>query len=204
MNNSPISDRMCALIADGVQQFPHAKDIALCKRCVRAEKRRRVIVAQEISPKKFFVLAEFPDADDESGTAVFAKNSNTGVILNLLEKLGIDDQSHHSFALKCFSKNLVPDDHLPICVMENLFHEIQMVKPNVLLCFGARAFHALSKFIMPAESLKLGNKHTFEYTSGSLDVYPLPSAQELNQYPNWRLSVWSKLVHFKEKKNIAS
>lgn len=204
MNNSHISERFSALIADGVQQFPQAKDISRCKRCIRAEKRKRVLVEHNIRPKKFFVLAEFPDAEDELDTTVFSRNSNTSIILNLLEKLEIASDCHHAFALKCFSSNLLPDDQLPLCVIENLGHEIRIVDPQIILCFGTRAFNSLSQFIMPTESAKFETYRVFEFETKTIDVYLLPTAQELKQYPHWRSCVWSKLVHFKQKKNIAS
>lgn len=204
MNNSPISDRLCSLIADGVEKFAQAKDIALCKKCPRSKTRKRVVVAQNLTPKNFFVLAEFPESEDEASSSVFSRQSSAGVILNLLEKLGIESDSHQSFALKCFAQNLTPDEHLPMCVIENLLHELRIVKPKILLCFGARAFHALSQFVMPINNVKLENSRMFEFETGSIEVYALPTAQELNQYPHWRTSVWSKLVHFKQKKNIAS
>lgn len=204
-NSSLISERVLSLVADGVSQFPHVKDISLCEKCVRVNTRKRVVVEQNISHKKFFVLAEFPEPEDESSPSVFSKEAATGVILNLLEKLGIADECHQSFALKCVSQKHIPDDHLAFCVLENLRQEFRSVTPKIVLCFGARAFFALSQFVMlPGSFSAQSGSVVFTFENQAIEVYTLPTAQELKQFPHWRAPVWSKLVHFMQKKGIAS
>lgn len=175
-----------SLIADGASQFEHHIDIIDGQECPFTQAHKRVVVQQNMEQKRFFILAEFPETEDEASKGIFDSESSTGVILNLIEKLGIRQAAHFSFALKSVPPKELPDDHVSCCMFETLKEELNRVSPEVIFCFGMRAFSAL-------ERLDVSTK-----------IYLLPTALELKHYPQWRLPVWSKLVHFKQKKHIDS
>lgn len=252
-NISPISERVLALIAEGVGQFEQSQvqgfglneklgeklseklgekldenvtSITNCQKCTLSNSRKRVVVAHKFTPKPFFILAEFAELEDETSETVFGHAGSSNIILNLIDKLGIQNSCHFAFALKCVSLKQIPDDNISVCVQENLSKELNCVQPKTIFCFGMRAFLALWRFRdtsshvngmsspgdMSSRGLTTGSisppdvnvKIILTMPYGTVDLYVLPTPQELKQFPYWRQPVWSKLAHFKQKKNIDS
>ncbi len=212
MNISPISERILALIAEGVGHFSAQEDISNCQKCVLSRNRKKVLVAESTIPKSFFILSEYPDIEDESSKELFNAEGSSAIILNLIRKLGIEQDCHFSFSLKCVPHKTTPQMGLNTCITQHLLKEISRVSPKTIFCFGSRTFYALSALDpnlfyqahMPEKNGDLEQSKAFNFTLNgeTIALYLLPTAQELKQFPQWRAPVWMQLAHF--KKNIDS
>jgi len=204
------------LVSEGVSQFKVNEEISTCQKCVLSKRRKRVLVNNSQKQKRFFILSEYPDIEDENGSNLFNPHSSSGVILNLINKLGISDNAHYAFALKCVPHEHTPDTGLSTCVRKNLAQELGVVSPSILFCFGMRAFFALSSIdsnlqiqYQNARESEYDNSlktqvFYFNFNKTQIELYLFPTAQELKLYPKWRSPVWAQLAHFKQKKNIDS
>ena len=205
-----IKDKFLCEVSRGVQHFPcpqvvekcHA--IQNCRQCSLASVRKRVVVEKKLSPQKFFILSHFPDQDDENSTDVFSKTSPTSsILLRLVEKLAIGEMSHFSYALKCHPGAFLAKEALKTCVVQNLSLEFLEVRPKVVLCFGYWALFSLLFLSKdPHQALNIEpNSHISNFVIGksSVELYFLPSLQDLKNFPHWRKQVWDILLCFKEK-----
>lgn len=217
--NSQIKDKFYSLIAEGVEKFPnnpylisntdqttHSNQdpystISNCSLCALAKSRKKVLISSEIVYKKFFILSEFPETEDEQSSTVYSDKSSSGLILKLVEKLGLFQDCHFSFALKCVPEKGIPQGSLSICVQNNLKKELQAVNPEAILCFGQKALLALAHF---DKSLLLAEENSlampFEFENRQKSVFFLASSRDLQAFPQWRNQVWSCLENFKVKK----
>lgn len=168
-----------------------------CTRCPLANTRQRVVFEPVSRTKPCFILSDFPHVLEESTQEgpLFAEKSPAGLVVKLVEKLGILAHCHFSFAIKCVPKNGIPVQTIPQC-SAHLAAELQAVQPRVLLCFGHRALQALACLDSSIKVDNLGeNQSSFLWNALGLQfkVFFLSSPSDLSAFPLWRASVWSFL-----------
>lgn len=156
-----------------------------------------------------FVLSDVPSPEDEAceGPLFSAEKSSAAVLCRLLDKLPQGHLAHRSFAQKCFSRKgpLGGDDS--VCAREVLSRELARVQPEVVLCFGHRALLGLGEgFQASKEALaellaacQKGHACEFHAAWGTVAVVVLPSALELERFPEWRAGVWERLAFLRER-----
>jgi uracil-DNA glycosylase len=149
-------------------------------------------------------LADVPSIEDEAceGLPFSSEKAPSAVLGRLLEKLPRGQDAHRSFAQKCFPKKGPLRGEALACAREVLSRELGVVQPEVVLCFGFRALTGV------AEALRLGDAQTvsllkaahqcgsceFQAPWGAVAVVGLPSALELERFPEWRSGVWERLA----------
>lgn len=209
-----IKARTMAHILEGVERFPKptkietlphlpsdenlAIKISQCGLCPLAKMRNHVVVSKEIVPKKYFILGDFPDSiEDKSGDVFSEKSPLASLILNLLSKIGIKNDSYFSYAVKCFPQKALYTDSLHICVQNNLIEELKCVAPEYIFCFGYRSLKGLYSALQITSSLKNINENSLldkiEISGKVVQPYFLPSIKELYEFPHWRKQVWELL-----------
>lgn len=180
-----------------VDNFPPTTQVSTCNRCELAQCRKRVVVATQYEPRDYFVLADFPDVNDEQSSEVFSSSSPLSAIaINLLNKLKIFSQCHFSFALKCVPAKLLPLNALTTCARSNLAPELSQVSPKMILCFGQKAFRALSCLdpLLVQEPFEENTQLRFVFRDNMpIILFFLPSLQDLRDFPQWRKQVWDLL-----------
>lgn len=220
------AEKLLALIASGVRHFPRTQpvsplspqqhttqqisteakettqppsalaNIVHCQACPLAKSRARVVVERAFEPKTFFVIADFPDSEDESESALFeGKGAESMLLHNLLEKLGITKQTHRSFAIKCVPASGIPPDTLQRC-STHLSEEIRAVNPQVLLLFGSRAQTALkhaASLLPDSPAPEAGVWGEGTVSGGQRRIFTLPSFRELAAFREWRSATWAVL-----------
>lgn len=205
-------ERVYSLLADGVRAFPKIEknfnflenqDINSCARCPLSKIRKRVVVSEQIENKKFFVLSDFPQKEDEESAEVFSDKSSVQVLVNLVQKLGISKTTYFSFALKCVPEKGIPDEALSTCAKYNLAFELQQTEPEVIFCFGYRALSALAH-LDPNFSVALLQENQsqacFHFQNTRIQLFFLSSSQDLQNFPHWRAQVWKQLERFSIQK----
>jgi len=187
----PVAQPHCA------ENSPQTTQVSACNRCELAQCRKRVVVATLYEPRDYFVLADFPDVHDEQSSEVFAASSPLSAIaVNLLHKLKIFSQCHFSFALKCVPSKLFPLNALTTCAHSNLAPELSQVSPKMILCFGQKAFRALSCLdpLLVQTSFEENTQLHFVFRDNMpITLFFLPSLQDLRDFPQWRKQVWDLL-----------
>lgn len=129
-----IRNKLLANISEGVERFPAPVSsdntptfpslnlghiIQNCTACPLAKERKRVVVNSSFSSKEFFILSDFPDKYDEDAPEVFAPQSPlSSLVINLLGKLGIIENCHFSFALKCLPHFGILENSLTLCAQK--------------------------------------------------------------------------------------
>ena len=214
-----IKNKLLSNVIEGVNRFPQPSPhffetlnviqqnsfnpISKCNLCSLASKRKRVVVENHIVSKSFFVLSDFPDSFDESFEGVFAPQSPlSSIVLNLLNKLGIIEDCHFSFAIKCVPEKGLPNAVLKTCASQNLSKELVEVKPKCVLCFGHRAFQALGQIDQNLNYFKYLENTGFAeiFIEGAqIKVFFLSSIRDLRDYPLWRHDVWNVLKTLSNK-----
>jgi uracil-DNA glycosylase len=202
-----IQDRVYSLLTEGIGKFPRTKienntQIANCKLCPLSQTRKKVVVSSMISKKKFFILSEFPEIEDESSSQqfLFDEKSSSGIIIKLLEKLGLFQHCYFSFALKCVPTKGIPSNALTLCAQHNLKRELQDVHPDIILCFGYRSLLALSQFdptLLSIPLLENSSLFQFNFENTPKKVFFLSNSRDLQAFPHWRKQVWRFLEHLK-------
>lgn len=217
-----IQDRMYSLLSEGVSSFPkfsmnldqvnHAhvdsvsvmkNEIASCQRCPLAKSRKRVVVSEDIQKKSFFILSDFPRKEDEESDQVFAPGSPSSVLANLVQKLGVLQQSYFSFALKCVPDKGIPQQGISLCATHHLSFELEQVDPQVIFCFGYRALFSLTHLdskLKDTACCENQDPITFQFKNKSVMLFFLPSASDLQSFPQWRTQVWRQLERFSTQK----
>jgi uracil-DNA glycosylase family 4 len=203
---------MYSLLADGVKVFPKVEkkfdflenqNINSCTKCPLSKARKRVVVSEQIESKKFFVLSDFPQKEDEDSGEVFSDKSSAQVLINLVQKLGISKTTYFSFALKCVPEKGIPDESLFTCSKHNLAFELQQTEPEVIFCFGYRALAALA-YLDPNLASSLLNENQsqtfFHFQNHKIQLFFLSSSQDLQNFPHWRTQVWKQLERFSIQK----
>jgi len=187
----PVAQLHCA------ENSPQTTQVSACNRCELAQCRKRVVVATLYEPRDYFVLADFPEVHDEQSSEVFAASSPLSAIaVNLLHKLKIFSQCHFSFALKCVPSKLFPLNALTTCAHSNLAPELSQVSPKMILCFGQKAFRALSCLdpLLVQTSFEENTQLHFVFRDNMpTTLFFLPSLQDLRDFPQWRKQVWDLL-----------
>lgn len=135
----------------------------------------------------FFILTEFPDP--------------SSVLLNLLKRLGLEDQYTLAHALEAFpEQNLTPQTFGPE-VKERLLHSLQSHPPQVVFCFGARAlavlFWAMDWTLKSQDLFENQRLGTYPFLQANIEVFFLSSVKDLADHPSWRRNVWQVLEKFK-------
>ncbi|WGL59463.1 hypothetical protein QEJ31_13110 [Pigmentibacter sp. JX0631] len=210
-----IKARTISQIIEGVERFPKpfqaetfiqlpedenlSAKISQCVLCSLAKSRNHVVVSKVIQPKKYFILADFPDSiEDKSGHIFSEKSPLASLILNLLGKIGIINESYFSYAIKCFPQKALSTDCLNICVQNHLLDELKNVAPEYVFCFGYRAMKGLYislKVPFFFENINENSKlDKLELSGKSIQPFFLPSIKELYEFPHWRKQVWDLLT----------
>ncbi len=213
-----IHDRLLANVLDGVGHFPKplmptiASDssesqnklsiqqrIQQCQLCPLAFKRNNALVAQVIEQRKFFILAEFPDTIEDQSAEVFStKSTYSNLILNLLGKMGILEQSYFSYSIKCSPEKELPENSLKTCATNHLIAELKLVAPEYIFCFGYRALKAFMLCVQePVSELKYNENSVLDKMrifDKPLQPYFFSSIRDLHQFPHWRKQVWELLA----------
>lgn len=213
-----VYDRLLANVIDGVGHFPKPlresiacessenqnklnlqKRIQQCQLCPLAAKRSNALVANVIEQRKYFILAEFPDTIEDQTNEVFSiKSPFSNLILNLLGKMGILEQSHFSYVIKCCPEKELPENSLKICATNHLIEELKIVSPEYIFCFGYRALKALAFSTQdPLFSLNINENSKLEKIrvfDNSIQPYFFSSIRDLHQFPHWRKQVWELLA----------
>lgn len=214
-----LQDKLYSLLQDGIEKFPLTKTtrntneeqpginpsaaVIQCQRCSLSMSRKKVMVQNKWLPKKFFVLSEFPESEDEQGQNpnLYSPDSSSGLILKLTEKLNIQNDCHFSFALKCFPEKGIPENALSTCSQHNLKVELECINPEVILCFGPKALLFLAQLI-PHKNMESpienGSIFSLNLIAGkdAKKVFFLSSSRDLRQFPHWRTQVWKFLQPF--------
>ncbi len=223
-----VKNKLLDLVNQGVKAFPKQEwddeksyngqhstnnshtqqSIFSCQLCSLSLNRKHVVTSKTLVHKNYFVLAEFPQEQDEhdfqllfqkeSQPILFSQSSLSHIALRLLERLGIAKDCHTSFAIKCRPEKGIPKNSLETCASNHLAFELNAVKANIYLCFGSRALDAL--WIATKKSFEKNcfifenqTKIEFLFNEQKRTVYYLPSLQELHLYPSWRQEVWKLL-----------
>ena len=152
----------------------------------------RVAVAQEQLQKPFFVLADFPEAADETQPELFSADGAASVLLTrLFSRLGMDGHVHRSFALKALPRRGFTAPLVALC-QEMLECELLLCAPAFVICFGARAASMLEA-IAHVKLEPVGPSAVFEWRGLSVRPFVFPSPRELATFPEWRAGVWEEL-----------
>lgn len=217
-----IQEHMYSLLCDGVLRFPNVSmnskqkihvdanpistiksDMFSCQRCALAKSRVRVVASEDIQKKSFFILSDFPRKEDEQSDQVFASGSPSSVLSNLVQKLGISQQSYFSFGLKCVPDKGIPQQGMVLCATHHLSFELEQVDPRVIFCFGHRALFSLAHLDPKLKETALFENQgliTFYLKNKPIDLFFLPSAGDLQSFPQWRTQVWKQLERFSTQK----
>jgi hypothetical protein len=146
-----------------------------------------------------FALADLPSPEDVEGLPFSSEKAPSQVLGRLLERLPGARDAHRAFAVKCASRKGCGLE-ASACAREALAPELASVGPSCLLCFGARAAQgamlALRTLGVAPESCDLVAHDDLAFSApwGPMRVLVLPSALELDRYPDWRSGVWEKLA----------
>lgn len=186
-----------------------AAQVAACTSCRLCEGRSKVLVQAEWRPARVFVVAESVSPEDDAHAATVAtvvpfsaEKSPSRILARLLERLEQGSVAHRAYATKCLARRGYGHAELRTCARLNLGSELAHVRPAVVLAFGPRARDALVEVFGSA----LGGALPSSGEGGGLDdlstaspwgtvrVVSLPSALELDAYPEWRKGVWERLA----------
>jgi len=177
-----------------------------CSRCPRisAEGSAAAVPARVAQPqpwvrREVFALADVPSPDESEGLPFTSEKAPSQVLGRLLDRLAAARDAHRSFAVKCASRKGCGFEAVS-CARDALAPELAVVSPSCLLCFGARAAQgaslALRSLGVPAEDCDLLPADDVRVVApwGAVRVLVLPSALELDRYPEWRAGVWERLA----------
>ena len=212
-----VRDQIYSLIAEGVEKFPSmdvfanreskfseqaSSSLLHCQLCSLSQTRKKVLVSPEFQKKKFFILSEFPEEGDENSLSrfLYSEKSSSNLMVKLMEKLGILEQCHFSFAIKCHPEKGIPENSLSLCTQHHLLIELQKVNPEVIFCFGPRSLFALAgldKSIQPSNLIENSSKFIFRIQNQTKSAFFLSSGRDLQCFPHWRGQVWRFLEQFK-------
>jgi|GEM_PF-4186789 len=196
---APASSASSVPTASGARHQLTEEDVARCSECRLCEGRLRVAVQRPWRPARVFVLAELVTVEDESASldvALFsAEKSPSQVLDRLFGRLGLPPQGvHRAFAVKCIARKGIGRREATTCATRALAPELAAVRPEVVLCFGTRAREA---FLSAAEGGLSEETSPDEVTMsvawGKVRALFLPSALELERWPEWRSGVWEAL-----------
>ena len=189
---------------------------ALCSACPRAPQsaelgaarlegglESRVTVQFPWSPKDVFALADYPTEADEGAAAsdplFMVDSAPSRILARLLDKLPGAAGAHRAFAVKCASKKGFLAGEACACAQQILALELAAVAPGCVLCFGGRAFEGLREAArqlgaaLPAD-LGTASEVAWKAPWAEVRVLALPSALELDRFPEWRAGVWERLA----------
>lgn len=115
------------------------------------------------------------------------------VLERLLQKLGVAEECHRTFAIKCPAPRGIPPTSLRSC---NLFltYELEQANPHFILAFGTHAWSAVQKALgLEGDFQRCFEEPIQKIRGGGPTVIYLPGALELTHTPQWRGHVWSTL-----------
>lgn len=180
---SNIREQNYALIAGGVQRFPTPQNGSQ---------------SQTQSLKPFVFILDFPTNSDELAAnleTTFPEASPLFLLRRLAERLGVLPQTEVVYAIKNHAGKTLPNDAL-LASQADFKSDILHFNPQILICFGARAFTALNRLtgykIPPVEHecIDLG---PISIEGHLRRVVVVPNVRELQAFPEWRASVWQVL-----------
>ena len=163
----------------------------------------RVTLQFPWSPKDVFALADYPTEADEGATRgdplFMADTAPSRILARLLDKLPGAAGAHRAFAVKCASKKGFLAGEACACAQEILALELAAVAPGCVLCFGGRALEGLreaARHLGAALPVDLGiaSEVAWKAPWAQVRVLALPSALELDRFPEWRSGVWERLA----------
>lgn len=213
-----LRDRFYAQIAEGVKHFPSpstppgmenalgavAQNLSLesvktCQACPLALVRRQVCVSDVQTHKKIFAVLDFPEVADETSEGFFSTtDGSSALVARLFDKLGVANQVHYSFGVKCHPKKGLATESAAQCA-GNLAWELSQVLPEAIVVFGQRALRSLA--LANGEASLLSSQENSEVTctvaGRAVKLFVAASAKELETYPEWRSTVWKCLQSLK-------
>lgn len=177
--------------------------IKSCQNCPLSNQRQKVNFTElPLDSKRYcLIVADFPDALTESENQMFKGAGAFKVLDNLLTKLKLNETtSHRSFAIKCLPKKGIPNTTLSQCSF-HLRAEFEVLQPQIVLLFGVRAQESwrmanarkgeAQSTLVPAP--ECGHWFNEDLNGRPSRIYTLPSARELEAFPEWRMPVWELL-----------
>lgn len=180
---SDIREQNYALIAKGVQRFPNPRSA-------------QEPLTQNVKP--FVFILDFPAQTEELAANLetqFPETSPLFLVRRLAERLGVLPHTEIVYAIKKYAGKTLPNDAL-VTSQPDFKSDILRFNPQILICFGARAFSALNRLtgykIPPVEHecIDLG----LVFVEGrQRRVVVVPNVRELQAFPEWRASVWQVL-----------
>jgi len=142
------------------------RQIKNCKSCRLEQTRNNAVCGEGIIPAKLMFVAQAPGRIEDKTGEMFVGPS--GKIFNqLLYSLGLNrNEIYLTNLIKCFlPKCRKPrHDEMEICYTHFLKHEIDLVKPEIIVTLG---FH-VTRFIFELYELPIPNKHEIKSIFGQL------------------------------------
>jgi uracil-DNA glycosylase len=142
----------------------------------------------------FLVVLDQPFESDSLSGDLAAERSPNHLIQRLLTRAGILRQTHVVYALRSRLMQAPQDKWVKVCAQHWLLAEIEVLVPQVILVFGARACLAV-QFLFPDPLLAVeqGGEAIVHHRGRPIRVVMLPSSLELQFFPSWRQGVWEKV-----------
>ena len=166
------------------------RDVALgCPRCGLAKTRKHVVFGEGDPAARVMVVGEAPGAEEDRTGRPFV--GKAGKLLDLLlASVGFPrDAVYICNVLKCRP----PDNRNPMAdeveaCSPYLIRQVELVRPQALLCFGNFAAHTLLKNDLPMSRLR-GKVHSYR----GLPLVPTYHPAALLRNPGWVRAVWDDL-----------
>ncbi len=177
------------------------KSLSSCQKCPVCPAAKEWQHQRVDREKPYLLLVDFPFVSGGLELDFAATDSPNHLIQRLLERAQLRELTHLSYALKAPLQGAPSDSWVKQCGSSWLSLEVEALRPQRILVFGARALLA-AKSVFPAELLALesGAEREVSAAHGRVVVMAFPSALELAHFPNWRQTVWSRVSALQTKR----
>lgn len=152
----------------------------LCPVCAAAEG-RFVSDGLAMEPGPILVVLEFPAFGPDAEHDLAATEGANHLIDRLLKKAGLRGGCAFSYALRGVPREMPRSENINVCADRWLARELAARRPEVVLCFGARALLGVQRALRSAAPPQEPR------------LMALPSAHELKIFPEWRQAVWHEV-----------
>ncbi|KAB8032165.1 hypothetical protein [Fluviispira multicolorata] len=190
-----VQDKLLANVNEGVERYPLPSNILILKNT-----NENIILSLGKSDKKFLILSDFPIHEEnisEGFLSIIANNK--GLIVNLLEKLGIIDDAYFAYTLSNYIPSPLISNTLSEHVNPKLYETVIKLKPHAIFCFGHRSLLSLSTISRSPIAVPLNENQElslFQYENSVARLFYLSSIKDLLSFPIWRKQVWQVLHTF--------
>ncbi|BBH52769.1 hypothetical protein [Fluviispira sanaruensis] len=180
-----IRDKIYTCVSEGVERFPQPLAIY-----------NSDLLDQE---KRYLILTDFFENDEHLEEGRLSDNDlNKGIIINLLGKLGIYENSYFVPPLILKDQQTALSNKFSNNINPNLLRKIIEISPYAILCFGHRSLLVLSAIFKDSIALSLNENLQLEpikLSEGkSSQLFYLSSIKDLSSFPIWRKQVWQVLL----------